>query len=97
MTAVRTVWKFPIVPARQAVAMPAGAEIIHVGDDPDGTLCLWALVDDDGRPVVDRDIVAAGTGGWVPNDRLLTHLGSCVQGLLVWHIFEETDPDEVAR
>jgi hypothetical protein len=71
--------------AENEVLMPAGAEIIHAGPDHKGALCIWAKVDAD-KPMEPRGIFVAGTGLGIPDDGL-QHLGSCVCGSFIWHVF----------
>jgi hypothetical protein len=79
------VLKYPIeITDRQEINMPNRAKLIHVGYDPLGVLCVWAVVDERNKrkPVV---VSVVGTG------RPMTvetgaHLGSIIDGELVWHI-----------
>ena len=81
-----TIHKYPLAyTGENEVQMPTGAEIIHAGPDPKGALCIWAKVDAD-KPLEPRGIFVAGTGLGIPDDGL-HHLGSCVCGSFVWHIF----------
>ena len=38
---MRTVWKYVVDPE---IELPKAAEILHVGYDGEGKICLWALV-----------------------------------------------------
>ena len=65
--------------------MPQVAEIIHVGLDPRGMPCVWALVDTN-YSLTPTTIYVVGTGNPAPND-VSRHLGSFVQTPFVWHVF----------
>lgn len=83
---MRTVHKYSLdITDAQAVPMPKGAKVVHVGEQR-GVLCLWAEVDTD-RPKEDRHFVIVGTGNPRPKDAK-THLGSAVVGPFVWHVYE---------
>lgn len=88
---MRTVWKFPLeVTDLQEIAMPQGAEILHVGNQFPvnvSTLDLWAIVDPN-APVVARKLAIHGTGHPVMEGG--THIGSVITagGALVWHVFD---------
>lgn len=78
--------KFPIDLCRhQVVEMPQGAEILYVGFDPLGQLCLWAKcqVEIDSS----RTILMYGEED-MPNYDDIRHLGSVMVGNYVWHIFD---------
>lgn len=87
--AMTTIWKFPIsIIDRPRVRMPGGAEIIHVGLDPEGVPCLWALVDSDEKPII-YDFWLCGTGNRIPDNLYANrHVGSFVEGPFVWHVFQ---------
>jgi hypothetical protein len=94
---MKTIWKFPIqITSTQPVEMPRGATIIHVGLDPTGTPCLWAIVDPKEMRVW-VDIFIYGTGHpfkergdpqnefrGIPNE----YIGSFNQEQYVWHVFQ---------
>lgn len=52
-----------------------------------GVVTLWALVDCDSAQVA-RDFFIAGTGHSIPAGA--TYLGSVMERVFVWHIFEVT-------
>lgn len=81
-----TVWKFHLyLTDTQHVAMPTGAELLHV-DVQDDMLCLWAKVDA-GAPVEQRRIFVSGTGNPCPPE--VVHVGSTVMPPFVWHVWED--------
>ncbi len=83
---MKTVWKFPFAITRdQPIDLPARAEVLHVGLDPEGTPCLWARVDSD-APKVEHSLHISGTGHPVP-DGDNKHLGSFNHGPFVWHVW----------
>lgn len=89
-----TVFKYPLttstrhghnVTDRLTLTLPKAAEIVHVGLDPNGTPCLWAVVDTKvGTEKV--TVLTVGTGHPLPDDTD-KHLGSFTQGPFVWHVF----------
>ena len=82
------IFKYPIVITdHQQIMMPRGANLIHVGPDPSGQLCVWAKTDPkkEHKPV---DIWVIGTGNQMPVDAALSaHLGSVNHDPFMWHIF----------
>lgn len=85
-----TVYKYPFqITPRQQMLLPPGRQIIHVGPDPDGKLCLWAIVDE-ARGVMNETLWLVGTGQQLPDGvSAQQHIGSCVNGPFVWHVFIE--------
>jgi hypothetical protein len=87
----RAVWKFPlsigIAPPVADIAMPVGAEILHVGQQDD-VPTVWALVDPGARATEARHLLAVPTGFELPFacDYLgTTHIHD---GRIVVHVFE---------
>ncbi len=68
--------------------MPAGAVVLHVGIQH-RILTLWALVDPDAAPSI-RRFAVVGTGRPAPEDHEGRHVGTVIEGLFVWHVFEES-------
>lgn len=82
---MNTVYKYPIQRGdSQWVAMPHGAKPLHVGLDPNGILCLWALVEES-KPMQDRRVYVVGTGH--PINFNAHYVGSVNDGPYVWHVF----------
>lgn len=80
-----TIWKFPLaLTDRQKISMPVDFSILHVGKDPAGLLCLWAVVKKD-APVRDVEIIIAGTGQPLPH--VGSFMGTVLMGAYVWHVF----------
>jgi hypothetical protein len=67
--------------------MPVGAEILKVGIDPNGVLCVWALVDPFETDTTPRTFEVIGTG-WNFNPTGKTYLDTIFVSQLVWHIWE---------
>lgn len=82
-----TIYKFPMAPK---IAMPEGAEILHVGAQGSEAM-IWAKVDLS-RPMITREFSIYGTGFEIKSEDNLKHLGTAVlPSGLVWHIFEKVD------
>lgn len=83
-----TVWKFALALADyQAVNMPEGAEILHLGEQGDD-LFLWARVDPE-RPNKTRYFTVVGTGHIAPKSSPFVGTVLTRGGSFVWHVFEE--------
>lgn len=83
----RAVWKYTLGYGLNNLAMPAGARVVHVGDQH-GLVTLWAEVD----PAADREqrlFVFVGTGHDADGGE---YVGSAIVGggALVWHVYEVT-------
>ena len=86
----RAVWKFPLG-TLAIVSVPATAVPVLVALDPaTGQPGIWLEIDLD-APKVERTFGIFGTGhtiegnGGYPSP---LHVGSVVQGLYVWHVYE---------
>lgn len=83
---VKTIYKYPIWTADgQTVMLPKEFQVIHVGLDPQGTACLWAIVEPT-QETKPEELYLVGTGNPLP-PQATRHLGSFVQGSFVWHAF----------
>ena len=81
-----TIHKYEINIADElSVTLPKDAEILHLGLDPNGDVCIWAKVNTD-NPMVELPLLVFGTGHNIP-DNAKRHLGSVLQRFFVWHIF----------
>ena len=78
---MRTIHKYPI---RATIEMPIGAKIIKV-DTQGNEGMFWAEVDTS-MPYEQRYFDVIGTGWEVPTG--LTYIGSYLQEMYVWHIYE---------
>lgn len=83
---MKTIYKYPIkITNEQEISMPQDAKVIHAGLDPQGTPCVWAVVDTE-RETEPVSILVYGTGNpmnYFPHE----HVGSFTQGPFVWHVF----------
>lgn len=87
------VWKFPIGPPRGMIQleMPRGAVPLHVGRDPGGCVCLWAMSEPEEK-LETTTFLLVGTGHEIPAGvGPLDHVGSWVDGAFVWHLFCTTE------
>lgn len=83
---MKTIWKYPIdIINWQCLNMPANPTLIHAGLDPQGTPCVWAIVEPD-EPCEPVSIRVVGTGHPFTSE-LTQHVGSFNQGPFVWHVF----------
>jgi hypothetical protein len=85
-----TIHKYPLeITDVQLIPAPFGAKAIHVGLDPSGTPCLWAIVEDHIKQG-GMDVWIVGTGQEIPKEDH-AYVGSFVQGPFVWHVFVSQD------
>lgn len=81
---MKTVWKFPV--GLEPSMVPLGHRVVHVAMQG-ADLCVWAEVEDDPqRPMVAVQWRVIGTGHPVP--AVGEHVGSCLDGAFVWHVYE---------
>lgn len=90
---MNTIWKYELKPQRvNKLMLPAGAQVLSAGLDPQGEVCVWALVRPDLPKTQAVRIYVYGTGHDVPldNSDRVRFLGTVLMpGLgLVWHVFE---------
>jgi len=86
---MKTVYKYELqLTDYQRITVPCAglSDILQVGLDPKGQLCIWCLVQTHATLTETYDIFIVGTGNPVPNEAKI-HLGSVVQGPFVWHVF----------
>ena len=84
----RMIWEFPLAQTdhRLRIPMPFGATLLHVGYDPLGALCVWALVDP-AEPQSPRRLHVIGTGQ--PCDYAAEqYVGTVLDGSFMWHVFD---------
>jgi hypothetical protein len=80
------IYKYPFaIESKTSISVPSGHVVMHVGLDPAGVPCVWALVEPE-APKIDIAIWVVGTGHDVPEEAC-RHVGSFVQSAFVWHIF----------
>lgn len=83
---MKTICKFPIqIISHQRITMPVGAKILNAGLDPNGTPCIWALVESK-ESTNEREIFLYGTGH--PVSKCDNHIGTFNHGPFVWHVFQ---------
>lgn len=82
------IFKYPLrLSDLQEVALPRDARVLSVGLDPNGLLCLWALVNPS-FDVVPRQVRIIGTGNEVPTEALsMMFAGTVTTEYFVWHVF----------
>lgn len=89
---MRTIHKFPISLEEETVhhvphqARGRPAEVLHVGLDPRGQLCVWMLLDPDAAWSSFHRFTVIGTGMPVPE--AATYRGTVRDDPFMWHIFE---------
>lgn len=91
------VWKFklPVGLGRSGqFSIPEPGTIVHVGLDPSGVACLWAIVRPSAPPPEWKLrtflIVPTGAPGFVDG---LDYVGTFFEGPFVWHLFEQGKSD----
>jgi len=73
--------------ADEVLAIPGLIRLLHVGEDPGGAVCVWAIVDTVREDVTSYKIKVRGTGHDCGDVAFSQHLGSLLRGPYVWHIF----------
>lgn len=81
-----SIWKFPLVAVKNEIEMPAGAELLHVGLDPDGESCVWVKVNPDAL-LETRRFVVTGTGHPLPSEPH-KYIGTWRAERFIWHLVE---------
>lgn len=85
---MKTIYKYPLALIDyQIVTLKTGAKLIHVGLDPQGVPCLWALVNIQESPS-EWQLWIVGTGNQMPPGEK-NHVGSFTQGPFMWHVFTQ--------
>jgi len=82
------IWKYPFgISGNIIISMPKLARILDI-QYQNGTLCMWALVDDNDL-IVNRFFTVIGTGHNIPDfSHGLEYIKTVQDGPYVWHIFE---------
>lgn len=85
-----TIYKYPIkITDEQLIEVPMEHEFIHVGLDPQGTPCLWAMVYLPSQ-TTRVAVRVCGTGNPVPRHLCPENrVGTFNHGPFVWHVFVE--------
>lgn len=84
---MKVIYKYPLTVGGQYVKMPLQSKLMNVGLDPQGELCIWAIVDPD-QPLIEIVFGVFGTGQEISEKvDLGRYLGSVTSGQFVWHVF----------
>ncbi len=81
---MRTIYKYPLKHGVFSLQLPLDAVVIHVGEDPSFTPCVWVELDTE-KVKKERKFMLVGTGYALPNEAIL-HLGSYKSGIFMWHL-----------
>lgn len=81
------IFKYPlrVTDVLQTVMLPAGSRVL-CAQNQDGSLMLWAMVDDKHGPDP-RKFVVVATGQYFDESKT-QYIGTVQIGVLVWHVFE---------
>jgi hypothetical protein len=71
----------------QTITMPEGAEILSVQIQR-GAVCVWVVVPNVEKALVERHFAIFGTGQPINPDLKLCYVGTFQEGDFVWHVFE---------
>lgn len=72
----KVIWKYPF--GFEIEALVPG-ELIHVGHDPQGSLCVWSIVNTNEDAVVpDTKVILVATGSRIPEGEW-KHLGTFIE------------------
>ena len=88
-----TIYKYPIeLMDESTLELPAHSKPVSVGLDPQGQLCLWAVVQPDVPSTCTWGVCVIGTGHPVPDEIAQVGTdwiiaGRVNQGPFVWHVF----------
>ena len=83
---MKVIYEYPIaqVAGPQGITLPEG-DLLHVGLDPTGNICLWILREK--HPAWVNWVLEVVATGELTNWEQEHHIGTVVQGSFVWHIF----------
>lgn len=87
---MKSVFKYQLQYGITTLDLPAGAKVLRFDmdrmiDEPS----IWVLVDRDLKETKPRKFCLFGTGHDIPMDSQMRYIGTCFEGQLVWHLFEE--------
>jgi hypothetical protein len=99
---VRTVWKYPLhldlfanKDALTTFKLPVGGKIRSVQMQA-GCPTMWVeVVATDPMPEADVTIAIVGTGHEVPDNSF--YLGTCIDGMFVWHFYHVVEANETRK
>ena len=83
---MKTVYKYPIELYVSTIEIYREAEILSIGYDPIGQLCLWALIDTEHEKEF-ITILTVGTGWELPENGL-EFIDTIKDGPYMWHVFK---------
>lgn len=86
---MKSIFKYQIsYSAPIEIRLPMDSKVISAGLDPQGDLCIWALVDPE-TATTPRVFMVVGTG-WSMEDEIdnWEFIGTVRQGPYMWHVFE---------
>lgn len=86
---MKTIWKFPIFDWVDEIKIPRDAKVVHVAIQ-ETVPTIWAEVELNNE-FVGRGVAVIGTGQPVPADSA-THVGTVLDGIWVWHVYLQDDP-----
>lgn len=89
-----TIWKYPLTggsfvdfkEADEEIEMPCAKRILHIGRDPGGQMCIWAMVDPE-APRNKYRVSVRGTGHDASDVAHHQFIGTVFDGPYVWHVF----------
>lgn len=85
-------YELPVIGGPNAIMMPRGAQILHIGHQGDPErICIWALIDPNEPTDMAKTFYIVGTGHELPEPARWTFLGTVnLHPMpLVWHVFIE--------
>lgn len=80
---MRTIYKYKV---GKSHLIPSDYSIVHVGLDPNGDACVWAMVDPDITSFTRVDFCCVGTDRPFSIDA--KPIGTLISDQFVWHILE---------
>lgn len=97
---LKTIYGYELMAGFGKISMPKNADILSIGLDLNGNLCVWALTDPDDdtthRTFVVRLFECIGTGCRILDrvDYSRKFIGTAVMAPFVWHVFELVENNE---
>lgn len=88
---MKKVFKYQLVlDDYQSIKLPEGAEILYCNQQNEVPM-IWALIDFPWEKLTERHIRISGTGHPIDSN-IIKYIGSYLERVFVWHIFEIEDP-----
>jgi hypothetical protein len=83
------VLKWPVSVDGERHAVGGGPVMLVASQGAHGTICVWTLEHSE-EPTISREVIVVGTGHDLPDGGTnWDHIGSCLAGPYVWHVFEQ--------